>query len=110
MGGSAYWSEIAQVQTLDNLLMQGKIATSEYIKRLPSGYINMQQELIQVLEQEEQMQRMAAMGLPAAPSQDPGTTAPLVPSQSEPPVQGGRGYGALQRQINEEAAQQAAGM
>lgn len=110
VGGSAYWSEIAQVQTLDNLLMQGKIATSEYIKRLPSGYINMQQELIQVLEQEEQMQRMAAMGLPTAPSQDPGTTAPLVPSQSEPPVQGGRGYGALQRQINEEAAQQAAGM
>ena len=36
-GASSYWSEIANMQTLDNLLMQGKIPTSEYLRRLPNG-------------------------------------------------------------------------
>ena len=36
-GASSYWSEIANMQTLDNLLMQGKISTSEYLRRLPKG-------------------------------------------------------------------------
>lgn len=98
VGGSAYWSEIAQIQTLDNLLMQGKISTSEYVKRLPSGYINMQQELVEVLEQEEEMQRMAMLNPAAA-----GTSAPIA-AQPEPEVSGGSGYGTLQRTLNEEAA------
>ena len=35
-GAASYWSEIAAMQTLDNLLMQGKISTVEYLKR-PHG-------------------------------------------------------------------------
>lgn len=103
VGGSAYWSEIAQIQTLDNLLMQGKISTSEYVRRLPSGYINMQQELVAVLEQEEAFQRQVALGA-QNPMPSGGTTAPIAPQPQQPEPTGGPGYGALQRQINEEAA------
>lgn len=104
VGGSAYWSEIAQIQTLDNLLMQGKISTSEYVRRLPSGYINMQQELVAVLEQEEALQRQAALGANNPALAAGGTTAPIAPQNAQPEPTGGPGYGALQRQINEEAA------
>ena len=104
VGGSAYWSEIAQIQTLDNLLMQGKISTSEYVRRLPSGYINMQQELVAVLEQEEAFQRQVALGANNPVPSPSGTTAPIAPQPQQPEPTGGPGYGALQRQINEEAA------
>ena len=50
VGGSAYWSEIAQINTLDNLLAQGKIGIVDYLERIPSGYISQQQELIETLK------------------------------------------------------------
>ena len=50
-GESTYWSEIASVQTLDNLLMQGKISTVDYLKRLPAGHISQREELIRAIEQ-----------------------------------------------------------
>lgn len=53
VGGSAYWSEIAQMQTLDNLLTQGKIDTVDYLERVPNGYISNQQELIDTLKQRQ---------------------------------------------------------
>ena len=46
VGASAYWSEIASVQTLDNLLMQGKIELVDYLERIPEGYISKRAELI----------------------------------------------------------------
>lgn len=52
-GASSYWSEIANMQTLDNLLLQGKITTSEYLRRLPAGQISDQEELIAVTEAAE---------------------------------------------------------
>ena len=39
VGASSYWSEITSMQTLDNLLMQNKISTVEYLKRIPAGQI-----------------------------------------------------------------------
>lgn len=51
VGGSAYWSEIAQINTLDNLLTQGKIDIVDYLERVPNGYISNQQELIDTLKQ-----------------------------------------------------------
>lgn len=50
VGASSYWSEIASMQTLDNLLLQGKISTVEYLKRLPEGQISDKQALIDALE------------------------------------------------------------
>jgi hypothetical protein len=91
-GASSYWSEIANMQTLDNLLMQGKIPTSEYLRRLPNGQISDRERLIEITEAAERGAMMAS-----------GMTSDTVPDEGEDetPVRGGRGYGALQRKINE---------
>lgn len=96
-GAASYWSEIAAMQTLDNLLMQGKISTVEYLKRLPSGQITDRETLIATMEQEQRMQ-MAAMGMatPASGGEEAGAT-----DTATPPLRGGAGYGALQRKIND---------
>ena len=66
VGASAYWSEIASLQTLDHLLMQGKISLTDYLERVPNGYISKQQELLNKLRSEEKTKSMAsAGGLPA---------------------------------------------
>lgn len=89
-GASSYWSEIASMQTLDNLLMQGKISTVEYLKRLPAGQITDRETLISVLQ-------AAGQG-----SQPPAQEGGADPSGGEAaPVRGGSGYGVLQRKINE---------
>ena len=54
VGASSYWSEIASMQTLDNLLLQGKISTVEYLKRIPEGQITNKQALIEALEAEKE--------------------------------------------------------
>lgn len=46
VGASAYWSEIASMQTLDNLLSGGKIDIEEYLERIPDGYISQRRELL----------------------------------------------------------------
>ena len=98
-GASSYWSEIASMQTLDNLLMQGKIDTVEYLKRIPAGQITDRETLIAVLEQQKKME-LAAAGLASANDQKSGGSAGAT-SVASPPVRGGPGYGALQRKINQ---------
>ena len=61
VGGSAYWSEIAQMNTLDNLLINGQIDIVDYLERVPSGYISNQQELIDTIKERQ----AAAMGAAA---------------------------------------------
>ena len=100
VGASSYWSEIASMQTLDNLLMQGKISTVEYLKRLPAGQITDRETLISVLEEQERMEKaMAGIPVPDAGAQQ--TSVPGATDEAEPPVRGGQGYGALQRKINQ---------
>lgn len=91
-GASSYWSEIASMQTLDNLLMQGKISTVEYLKRLPAGQISDRETLIDIMQKQEMaaMQQMMGGGNPAP-----------TPADETLEVRGGQGYGALQRKINE---------
>lgn len=60
VGGSAYWSEIAQLQTLDNLLASGHITIIDYLERLPNGYVSGQQELIDTIKQREQGAQMGS--------------------------------------------------
>ena len=100
VGASSYWSEIASMQTLDNLLMQGKISTVEYLKRIPAGQITDRETLIAVLEEQERMEKaMAGIPVPDVGSQQ--TSVPGATDEAEPPVRGGPGYGALQRKINQ---------
>lgn len=98
VGASSYWSEIASMQTLDNLLMQGKIDTIEYLKRIPAGQITDRETLIAALQAEKQMQMMMS-GM--APQDGGGGQQPVAIDQASPPVRGGAGYGALQRKINQ---------
>jgi hypothetical protein len=96
VGASAYWSEIASMQTLDNLLMRGKIDVVDYLERVPNGYISKKQELIGKIKQAQMAaQQMMMQAPPDAP-----TSAPITDFNLPIPVEGGRGYGALQRDIN----------
>ncbi|MBR2634898.1 MAG: hypothetical protein IKD31_04910 [Clostridia bacterium] len=52
-GASTYWSEIAQVATLDKLLSLGIIRFSQYLERLPDGYIAKKEELLETVREEE---------------------------------------------------------
>lgn len=65
VGGSSYWSEIAQMNTLDNLLAQGKIDVVDYLERVPNGYIADQQQLIDALR-DRAAQAAAQMAAQAA--------------------------------------------
>ncbi|MCD8374907.1 MAG: hypothetical protein LUC20_07440 [Oscillospiraceae bacterium] len=46
VGASSYWSEIASLQMLDNLLLRDKISVVDYLERIPDGYIAKRGELI----------------------------------------------------------------
>jgi len=53
VGNSSYFSEVASVQTLDNLLNNGMIEFVEYLKRIPDEIIPNKQELITSIEQND---------------------------------------------------------
>ncbi|SBW02355.1 conserved hypothetical protein [uncultured Eubacteriales bacterium] len=98
VGGSAYWSEIAQMNTLDNLLMQGKIDVVDYLERVPSGYISNKQELIKTIKERQ----MAAM---TAKTPTGGANAPIADFNQPVEVPVGGGYGELQRKLNTTGAE-----
>ena len=53
VGNASYFSEVASVQTLDNLLNNGFIEFAEYLKRIPDEIIPNKQELITSIEQND---------------------------------------------------------
>lgn len=95
-GASAYWSEIATMQTLDNLLMNNKIDTIQYLERLPAGQITDRETLIAVLKAaQQQVPPGTGAGTGTAPQ-----NAEVAETGVAPPILGGRGNGTLQRAIN----------
>lgn len=96
VGASSYWSEMASVQTLDNLLMQDKITIEEYLERIPDGYIPKRQELIASRKQaaQQQMMQPEAQSTGGAPE-----TGALVDLGQKTPIRGGGGFGDLQRKV-----------
>ena len=52
-GASAYWSEIASAQTLDNLLAAGHIGIVEYLERIPDEYVTDREGLIKAARARE---------------------------------------------------------
>jgi hypothetical protein len=110
VGASSYYSEIASIQTLDNLLRLGAITPLQYLKRIPDGYIPGRRELVQELEDEareaKRLQAQMAMGANGAPSsleasapprENGGEVSSTPPEQQEIPQ--GAGYSTLQRRI-----------
>ena len=95
VGASSYWSEMANVQTLENLLMNGHIDAVQFLERIPSGYVAKKQELIQ------QLKAAKAALFPAGDAGSMGTGMSMETSD-QMAVAGGSGNGALQRAINRE--------
>ncbi len=96
VGASSYYSEIASIQTLDNLLKMNGISVLQYLERIPDGYIPARRELINEIkaQQRQSMQAKDMMGQ----AQGGGEVA----DQNQPPeVPTGGGYSALQRKVNE---------
>ena len=92
VGASAYWSEIASMQTLDNLLMQGKIGVDDYLERVPDGYISHRQELLEKL-------RGTMNQMNSALSQSGQPPDGLIESGEPMEIPTGSGNGAMQRAI-----------
>lgn len=95
VGASSYWSEIANMQTLDNLLMNQHIDAVQYLERMPNGYVAKKQQLIAELKA-----RRAAIAPPASS----GTGTSMETTSESAPVEGGSGNAALQRALNREGA------
>lgn len=95
VGASSYWSEMANMQTLDNLLMNHHISLEQYLERLPNGYISKKQELIQQI-------RSAGAPENAVPG---GGTGIARDNIGAIPVSGGPGNGQLQRALNRTGVQ-----
>lgn len=97
VGASSYWSEIATMQTMDNLLMQGKIDLVDYLERVPDGYITKRQELVDKLKgMQGMMNEMQALT-----AQQGGAPAASLTGGVQSPIPETSGYGTLQRKINE---------
>jgi hypothetical protein len=92
VGASSYWSEMASMQTLDNLLMNKLITPKQYIERLPNGYITKKQELLD---------DFAAQMAPETPGAGGTGMSPETTSETID-VQGGSGNASLQRALNRE--------
>ena len=59
-GASSYWSEISALNTLDNLLINGKIDTIQYLERIPDELIPKKDALIaEIKAAVEQLQQSA---------------------------------------------------
>ncbi len=57
VGAASYWSELMQVQTLDNLFLNGVIDDSiAYLESMPDGYIKNKQKLIASLKENRDLQ------------------------------------------------------
>jgi len=118
VGASSYYSEIAAMKTLDNLLQSEQISIVQYLERVPDSYVPGRTALAAEKRKEiEQQKMMEALmtGLPpemlnSEPEKPPqaGTQSagaegmePMAAAlQQEPEITGGRGYRAAARAIN----------
>lgn len=108
VGASSYYSEIASMQTLDNLLRDGHIDILQYLERIPDGYIPARRALITEIQHNRQMQA----GIPTEGSMVPmpptspmpnmgGGGGELIETGDKPEIPTGGGFSALQRKVLE---------
>lgn len=91
VGASSYWSEVASMQTLENLLQLDLITVADFLERIPDGYVAKRQELLEKYKQKE-----LAAQMPAIPAEDiiaQNDAATAIPETS--------GNSQLQRELTE---------
>ena len=93
VGASAYWSEIASMQTLDNLLQLGQIDIVDYLERIPDGYISKREELLAKYKA-----RLAPQIAPPMPDMG-NPEGDIADTGKEIPIEGGAGNRQLQRAV-----------
>lgn len=70
VGASSYWSEITQVQTMDNLMnLQILPDTTTYLENIPKNYIKNRDKIIERIQQKEQQQMLQQQQEMAAQAQ-----------------------------------------
>lgn len=99
IGASSYYSEVASLNTLDNLLQQNRITPLQYLERVPDGYIPGRRALIDEIKRATMAPPMKPEATGTVPGAVPGGPAPG--DGAAPPIPTGGGYSALQRKINE---------
>lgn len=72
VGPSSYWSEIASMETLDNLYQRDAISVIEYLETIPNGYIQNKDELIEKIK--NRLMQMEQDGVPPIPGSGAGTS------------------------------------
>lgn len=95
VGASAYWSEIASMQTLDNLLQLGLISITDYLERIPDGYVAKRQELLTKYKQLETAPPPVESPAPV------GVDGDIADTGQQIPVEGGSGNRQLQRAMTQ---------
>lgn len=95
VGASSYWSEIASMQTMENLLQLGLIDIVDFLERIPDGYVAKRQELLQKYKGLQAAQAQQQVN-GAEPTED------AIDQGEDLPIPTGGGYAALQRKINEQ--------
>ena len=67
IGAATYWSELMQVQTLDNLFASGVLQDAvTYLEAMPSGYIPGKASLIKSIKEQQQKAAAASAAAPAS--------------------------------------------
>ncbi len=64
-GAAGYWSELAQVNTLDRLLQGGHLTFLQYLERLPDGCLARRKELIAQIRKAQEENTNAAGEIPS---------------------------------------------
>lgn len=91
IGAGSYWSELMQVQTLDNLMSNQIIPDAvTYLEAIPEGYIKNKNRIIERIKEQQQIQEMMQMQA-AVPTVEGQSEAmpPEIEEQSGPGTQGG---------------------
>ena len=90
VGSASYFSEIASLQTLDNLLNNGMIEFVEYLKRIPDELIPQKQELINSIEAKDMyktaLYNMMGQFIDTLPPEERANLMQLNPQQMEQKV------------------------
>ena len=71
VGAASYWSELMQMQTMDNLMRMGILPdVTTYLESIPEGYLHGKNKIIKKIKEMQEQAQMQAQMLPPEVTQD----------------------------------------